>query len=104
MEVLQDHDLERTKRLTMLLNLLFRSMKRDKKPGRVYSFIQKLTSVALNLNPPLLASVLFLVSQILLSNGKVAKMFYMSQNERTESSNVKTECKTTKCELKPWKV
>lgn len=91
---LQDHELEKTKKLTMLLNLLFKSMKRDKRPARVYAFIKKLTSVAIDSNPPFLASVIFLVSQILNINGKVSKMFYLSRCERVEltsSQNTKKE-------------
>ena len=54
-------------KLTVLLNLLFKSMRRDQNRGRVVAFVKRLLQVAAGLSSEVTCGILFLVSEVIRS-------------------------------------
>ncbi|KAG1664483.1 CCAAT/enhancer-binding protein zeta [Nymphon striatum] len=61
---LQDPNLKICSRQAMLLNLLFKSLKKDSSEKRVKSFIKRLLQMCNYLSPPLVCGILFLISEL----------------------------------------
>jgi len=68
---LRDPSLQTSTKLTMFLNLLFKSLKYDVLEKRVHAFVKRLLQVSQYFSPPFICAALYMLSELLKSRPKL---------------------------------
>ncbi|XP_065660946.1 CCAAT/enhancer-binding protein zeta isoform X2 [Hydra vulgaris] len=83
-EKLLDPDIKTTSKHTMLLNLLFKSIKNDPVPKRVKAFVKRLLQVCTKEESSLTCGILFLLSEVIKENPAIKSMISQPEEEDEE--------------------
>ena len=81
-------DLQHASKLSMFLNLLYRSVNSDQNTTRVYAFIKRALQICPQSKPSLICGILFLISEIIRNRPKLWTCVQQPEESIIDNSNV----------------